>query len=195
MTKKDDKEVASKESATAMIAKALFDARQIFITGEIDDEIARDTCARLLAMAHVSNDPITVIVSSPGGHVESGDMIHDMIKFIEPQVRVLGTGWVASAGALIFVAADKKNRYALPNTRFLLHQPSGGVRGTAANIDIQATQIVKMRERLNKVFAKATGQTLKKIEADTHRDFWLNCEEAQEYGIVGKIISSQKELG
>lgn len=195
MTKKDDKEVARKESATAMIAKALFDARQIFITGEIDDEIARDTCARLLAMAHVSNDPITVIVSSPGGHVESGDMIHDMIKFIEPEVRVLGTGWVASAGALIFVAADKKNRYALPNTRFLLHQPSGGVRGTAANIDIQATQIVKMRERLNKVFAKATGQTLKKIEADTHRDFWLNCEEAQEYGIVGKIISSQKELG
>lgn len=191
---KDDKEKENKESANAIVGKALFDARQIFITGEIDDDIARDTCARLLAMAHFSNDPITIIVSSPGGHVESGDMIHDMIKFIEPDVKVLGTGWVASAGALIYVAAEKKNRYALPNTRFLLHQPSGGVRGNAANIDIQAQQMVKMRERLNKIFAKETGQTLKKIEADTHRDFWLNCEDAKDYGIVGKIITSQKEL-
>lgn len=176
------------------VAKALFDARQVFVTGEINQEMAREVCERLMAMAHVSDDPITVIVSSPGGHVESGDMIHDTIKFIKPEVKMLGTGWVASAGALIYVAADKANRFATPNTRFLLHQPSGGVRGDATNINIQAEQIVKMRTRLNKIFAEATGLPLKKIESDVDRDFWLNCEEAVEYGIVGKIISSRDEL-
>ncbi len=144
------------------IQKVLFDARKIFITGEINQDVARDVCARLMAMAHVSSDSITVIVSSPGGHVESGDMIHDTIKFIEPEVKMLGTGWVASAGALIYVAAKKENRFALPNTRFLLHQPSGGVRGDATNIDIAAQEIVKMRARLNKIFAEATGHQLRK---------------------------------
>ena len=124
--------------------------------------MAKDVCARLHAMAHVSNDPITVIICSPGGHVEAGDMIHDTIKFIEPDVRVLGSGYVASAGALIYVAADRENRFTTPNTRFLLHQPSGGVGGDATNISIQAGQIVSMRERLNKIFAEATGQSLKK---------------------------------
>ena len=145
-------------------------------------------------MAHVSDDPITVIVSSPGGHVESGDMIHDMIKFVKPTVKVLGTGWVASAGALIYVAADKENRFATPNTRFLLHQPSGGVRGDATNIDIQASQIIKMRARLNKIFADATGQKLAKVEVDVDRDYWLTCEEAVTYGIVGKIVTSAAEI-
>ncbi|MBO6503499.1 MAG: ATP-dependent Clp protease proteolytic subunit [Kordiimonadaceae bacterium] len=185
----------NEKGASEQIQKVLFDARKIFITGEINKDVARDTCARLLAMAHVSDDPITVIVSSPGGHVESGDMIHDMIKFVSPKVRVLGTGWVASAGALIYVAADKEDRYALPNTRFLLHQPSGGVRGDATNIDIAAQEIVKMRTRLNKIFAEATGNSLKKIEADVDRDFWLECEDAKKYGIVGKIIQSESELG
>lgn len=185
----------SEKGASEQIQKVLFDARKIFITGEINKDVARDTCARLLAMAHVSDDPITVIVSSPGGHVESGDMIHDMIKFVSPKVRILGTGWVASAGALIYVAADKEDRYALPNTRFLLHQPSGGVRGDATNIDIAAQEIVKMRTRLNKIFAEATGNSLKKIEADVDRDFWLECEDAKKYGIVGKIIQKASELG
>ncbi len=191
----EDEDKKTDKSASEQIQKVLFDARKIFVTGEINQDIARDTCARLLAMAHVSDDPITVIVSSPGGHVESGDMIHDMIKFITPKVRILGTGWVASAGALIYVAADKEDRYALPNTRFLLHQPSGGVRGDATNIDIAAQEIVKMRTRLNKIFAEATGNSLKKIEADVDRDFWLECDAAQKYGIVGKIIQSEAELG
>ncbi len=192
---KDENDSEDKVKAgSEHIQKLLFDARKIFITGEINQEIARETCARLMAMAHVSDDPITVIISSPGGHVESGDMIHDTIKFIKPEVRVLGTGWVASAGALIYVAASKKNRYALPNTRFLLHQPSGGVRGDATNIDIAAQEIVKMRSRLNKIFADATGVPLKKLETDMDRDFWLNCEQAKEYGIVNKIISAESEL-
>lgn len=195
MTKEDDQQQAEKDKTSEQVGKVLFEARKIFIVGEVDKDLARDVCARLVAMAHVSDDPIDVFVSSPGGHVESGDMIHDTIKFIKPTVRMIGTGWVASAGALIYVAADKENRFATPNTRFLLHQPSGGVRGDATNIDIQANQIVKMRERLNHIFAEATGQTFEKISEDVDRDFWLNCEDAVKYGIVGKIISSQDELG
>lgn len=188
----DEKDKKSAENN--QVKKLLFEARKIFITGEINQEVAKETCSQLMAMAHASNDPITIVISSPGGHVESGDMIHDMIKFIEPEVIMLGTGWVASAGALIFVAAEKKNRFATPNTRFLLHQPSGGVRGDATNIDIQAQQIIKMRHRLNKIFAEATGTPLKKIETDIDRDFWLGPDEAIKYGIVGKIISSHTEL-
>ncbi len=194
MTKEDDQQQADKDKNAEQVGKVLFEARKIFIVGEVDKDLARDVCARLLAMAHVSDDPIDVFVSSPGGHVESGDMIHDTIKFIKPTVRVIGTGWVASAGALIYVATERENRFATPNTRFLLHQPSGGVRGDATNIDIQANQIVKMRERLNRIFAAATGQTYEKISQDVDRDFWLSCEEALEYGIVGKIISSQDEV-
>lgn len=191
----EEENTEKEKSSSEQIQRVLFDARKIFITGEITQDVARDVCTRLMAMAHVSDDPITVIVSSPGGHVESGDMIHDTIKFIKPEVKMLGTGWVASAGALIYVAATKENRFALPNTRFLLHQPSGGVRGDATNIDIAAQEIVKMRARLNKIFAEATGQPLKRVAADVDRDFWLECNDAKEYGIVGKIITSAAQMG
>ncbi len=177
-----------------LIESSLFKSRMVLITGEINDRVARGTTERLLAMAGESDDPITVMISSPGGHVESGDMIHDMIKYVKPTVRVLGTGWVASAGALIFVAAEKENRFCLPNTRFLLHEPRGGVGGSATEIEIQAREVLRMRERLNKIFAKTTGQPLKKIEADTHRDFWMSAEEAVDYGVVGKIITSADEI-
>ncbi len=183
-----------KTGTSEHLTKILFDARKIIISSDINMEMAKDVCARLHAMAHVSNDPITLIICSPGGHVEAGDMIHDTIKFIEPEVKVLGSGYVASAGALIYVAADKSNRFATPNTRFLLHQPSGGVGGDATNISIQAEQIVTMRDRLNKIFADATGQSLKKVSDDTDRDYWLTAAEAKEYGIVGHIISSQAEM-
>jgi len=177
-----------------LIESSLFKSRMVLITGEINDRVARSTTERLLAMAGESDDPIMVMISSPGGHVESGDMIHDMIKYVKPMVRVLGTGWVASAGALIFVAAEKENRFCLPNTRFLLHEPRGGVGGSATEIEIQAREVLRMRERLNKIFAEATGQSLKKIEADTHRDFWMSAEEAVDYGVVGKIITSADEI-
>ncbi|MBG53196.1 MAG: ATP-dependent Clp protease proteolytic subunit [Alphaproteobacteria bacterium] len=184
-----------KNVSNPLIESGLFKSRTILITGEINDRLARATTERLLAMAGEGDEPITVIVSSPGGHVESGDMIHDMIKFVKPVVRTLGTGWVASAGALIFVAAEKENRFCLPNTRFLLHEPRGGVGGSASEIDIQAREVLRMRERLNKIFAAATGQSLDKIVADTHRDFWMSADEAVEYGVVKKIITSQAEIG
>ena len=177
-----------------LVDQGLFKARTVLVTGEINDRQARAVSERLLAMAGESDDPITVIVSSPGGHVESGDMIHDMIKFIKPRVRVLGTGWVASAGALIYISAEREDRYCLPNTRFLLHEPRGGVGGSATEIDIQAREVLKMRERLNKIFADATGQPLDRIVKDTNRDHWMNAEEAKEYGVVGKIIRSAIEI-
>lgn len=185
---------ALKNQFTPLVEHGLFKSRTVLVTGEVNDRLARNVSERLLAMAGENEEPITVIVSSPGGHVESGDMIHDMIKFIKPRVRVLGTGWVASAGALIYVAAEREDRYCLPNTRFLLHEPRGGIGGSATEIDIQAREVLKMRERLNKIFADATGQPLEKIVKDTNRDHWMSAEEAKDYGVVGKIIRTAAEI-
>jgi len=135
-----------------------------------------------------------MLVNSPGGHVESGDTIHDVIKAIAPEVIMIGTGWVASAGALIYVAAKKKNRYALPNTRFLLHQPLGGVAGPVSDISIEAQEIMKMRERINRTIARETGQSYEKVVADTDRNFWMSAEEAIGYGLVSRIINNEKEV-
>ena len=190
----DDDDKDDKKEASPGVDKHLFESRTVLITGQISQDLARDTAARLLALAQASDDPITVIVSSPGGHVESGDMIHDMINFIKPKVNIVGTGWVASAGALIYVSVPKKNRFCTPNTRFLLHQPSGGAGGSASDIEIQASEIIKMRLRLNEIFAEATGQKLAKIEDDTDRDYWMSPEEAIKYGLAGKIIKSASEL-
>jgi len=184
----DEDEEKLKSQQSIPVDKHLFDARQVMIVGQISMDLARDVCQRLLALAHVSNDPITVIVSSPGGHVESGDMIHDTIAMISPKVNILGMGWVASAGALIYISVPKEQRYCTPNTRFLLHQPSGGAGGAASDIEIQAREILKMRERLNKLFAEATGQPLERIEKDTDRDLWMSAEEAIEYGLVGGVV-------
>jgi ATP-dependent Clp protease protease subunit len=127
--------------------------------------------------------------------VESGDTIHDVIQFISPTVRILGTGWVASAGALIFAAARRENRLALPNTRFLLHQPLGGMGGPASDVEIEARQILAMRQRLSDIFAQATGQTREKILRDTERNHWMSAEEARAYGLVGSIVQGAGELG
>jgi ATP-dependent Clp protease protease subunit len=145
-------------------------------------------------MAASGDEPITIFINSQGGHVESGDTIHDVIRFIKPRVRLVGTGWVASAGALIYVSVPREDRFCLPNTRFPLHQPAGGAGGTASDIQIEAREILRMRDRLNRIFARQTGQPLERIEEDTHRDFWLTAEEAQRYGIVGKIIGKATEL-
>ena len=178
------------------LEKRLFDQRKVLIFGAINDKVARDVTGRLLALAGASDKPIDVYVNSPGGHVESGDTIHDMIRFVDPiaPVRVIGTGWVASAGALIYVAGVKERRLCLPNTRFLLHQPMGGVRGPAVDIDIEAREIIKMRERLNRLFARETGQTYEKIAKDTDRNYWMSAEEAIAYGMVARVVSSLSEL-
>lgn len=191
----DEKETPKSEEATSRpVAELFFKSRNVIITGGIDDKLASRVVTQLLALAQDNDDPINLFISSPGGHVESGDMVHDMIKFIKPKVRTIGSGWVASAGALIFVGAERENRYCLPNTRFLLHEPSGGVGGTASDIWIQAEQIRIMRERFHQLFADATGQTPEKIAKDTARDFWLNTAEALKYGLLGKVIHSMDDL-
>jgi ATP-dependent Clp protease protease subunit len=173
----------------------LLRGRKVLIFGAIDDKLARDVTARLLALAR-DPDPIDVYVNSPGGHVESGDTIHDMIHFVDAvaPVRMIGTGWVASAGALIFLGGAKDRRFCLPNTRFLLHQPMGGVRGPATDINIEAIEIVKMRERINRIIAKETGQPLEKVQRDTDRNYWMSAEEAIAYGMASRIVTDLKEL-
>lgn len=187
---KDD----DKQDIGGKASELYFKSRNVIITGEINHKLAERVTKQLIALAADSDDPINLFISSPGGHVESGDMVHDMIKFIRPTVRTIGSGWVASAGALIFVGAAKKNRYCLPNTRFLLHQPSGGIGGQVTDMQIQANEIEKMRERFHKLFAEATGQKPEKIAKDTERDFWLNTDEAISYGLLGKVINNADEL-
>jgi ATP-dependent Clp protease protease subunit len=169
-------------------------ARTIIISGEITQKLAATVSGQLLALAAESDAEITMFVNSQGGHVEAGDTIHDLVRFIRPRVRMIGTGWVASAGALIYVASPREQRFCLPNTRFLLHQPAGGAGGTASDIDIEAREILRMRDRLNRIFARETGQPLERIEEDTHRNFWLGAEAALRYGLVGRIIERITDL-
>ncbi len=191
---KDDEKDKDKEEGAAQISSLFFKSRNVIIAGQIDDKLAQKTVTHLLALAEDGDDPINLFISSPGGHVESGDMVHDMIRFIRPTVRTIGSGWVASAGALIFIGAERENRFCLPNTRFLLHQPSGGIGGTATDMQIQAEQLRLMRERFDRMFAEATGQTEERIREDTQRDFWLNTKQALDYGLLGKVITSVDEL-
>lgn len=183
-----------KPAGPGSLEDRLLKNRTIMIFGQIDMALAMEVTKRLLILAAESDDEIKIFVNSPGGHVESGDTIFDMIRFVKAPVKVIGTGWVASAGALIYAAAERDNRYSLPNTRFLLHQPAGGMQGQASDIAIEAQEILKMRRRLNEIFARQTGQPIEKIEEDTDRNFWMSAREAKEYGLVGHIIESVAEL-
>jgi ATP-dependent Clp protease protease subunit len=177
----------------AMLAKFL-EARTVMLFGGVDQKLAERVTAQLLYLDHLSNDPIKLFVNSPGGHVESGDSIHDMIGFIGSPVAIIGTGWVASIATHVFLSVPKERRFCLPNTRFLIHQPSGGAGGKASDIAIQAKEIVKMRERIAQKIADATGQKLDRVMKDIDRDYWMSTEEAKEYGILGTVISSAKEV-
>ena len=174
--------------------QTLYENRVLTLFGEIDKDSCQRTIQQLLAMSLENTDPITLWVSSPGGHVESGDTIHDVIRFIPAPVRTVGTGWVGSIATHIYIAAELENRFCLPNTRFLIHQPSGGFGGDASDIFIQAREIVKTRERINQVIADRTGKSLDQVNADTDRDYWMSAEESIEYGLVGQIIQSANEL-
>ncbi len=190
--KDDDKEKAP-EPQSSPVAQALFKARTVLIFGEVNMKMAERVTAQLLAYNESEGD-IRVIVNSPGGHVESGDTIHDMIRFVGGKVKMIGTGWVASAGAHIYLGAKRENRFCLPFTRFLLHQPLGGVRGQASDITIEAEEIIKMRARLIKEIAMETGQPYEKVVADTERNFWMGAEEAVKYGLASRVISRADEI-
>ena len=189
---KSEKKASDPQSTP--VQNALFKSRTVLIFGEVDMKMAERVTAQLLAYAADGNGDIRVVVNSPGGHVESGDTIHDMIRYVGPRVKMIGTGWVASAGAHIFLGAKKENRFCLPFTRFLLHQPLGGVQGQASDISIEAEEILKMRERLNREIARETGQPYERIVQDTERNFWMGAEEAVAYGLVSKIVQSASEV-
>lgn len=175
--------------------RELMRMRTVLVFGEVTAELARATVGQLLALSATGDAPIIIFVHSQGGHVEAGDTIFDTIRFIRPQVKMVASGWVASAGALIYCAAPRERRFALPNTRFLLHQPSGGMQGNTAEIEVEVAQIVRMRQRLEGLFAEATGHSVDRIARDTERNHWMNSEEAREYGLVGQIIEHAEELG
>lgn len=190
----DDK-AAKKDAPEKQEEQLLFKSRFVMIFGEIDDKMAHATCRRLLALSQESDAPITLLISSPGGHVESGDAIHDMIRFVRAPVTVVGTGWVASAGTHIYLAAPKERRLALPNTRFMIHQPAGGAGGQASDIAIQAKEILRTRARIAAVIARETGQPMERVAIDIERDFWMSTDEAIAYGLVSRVVERQSELG
>ena len=191
MNNNEEKQV--KDSSSLLIEKQL-KSRTIIISGEINQELAEKVTRQLLILQDISDEPIKIFINSQGGHVEAGDTIHDMIKFVKPRVIVIGTGWVASAGITIYLGADKEDRYSLPNTRYMIHQPLGGFSGQATDIGIEAKEINRVRKRINTIISEATGQTFEKVEQDTDRNYWLNADEAVEYGIVNKVISKFEEL-
>lgn len=189
-----DKDTDKNERIASLTEQFSFRSRFVLVFGEINHTSARSTCERLIALAQESNAPISVLVSSPGGHVESGDAIHDMIRFIDAPVTTIGSGWVASAGTHIFLAAEQERRMCLPNTRFMIHQPSGGAGGPATDIEIQAKEMLRTRERLATIIARQTGQPKDKVLLDMERDFWMSADEAMKYGIVSRIIERHKDV-
>ncbi len=189
----DDKS-AKPERSSSLQEQLSFKSRFVLVFGEIDDKLARATCERLILLAQESDAVIHLLISSPGGHVESGDAIHDMIRFVRAPVTVIGSGWVASAGTHIFLAAPKERRVCLPNTRFMIHQPAGGAGGRASDIAIQAREIIRTRERIAREVATQTGQKLEKVMLDIERDYWMSAEEAIAYGIVSRVIERQQDL-
>lgn len=183
----------SKNFSSILTEKSL-KSRTLFISGEINQELAEKVCTKLLILEELSDEPIKIFINSQGGHVESADTIHDVIKFIKPKVIMIGTGWVASAGITIYLAAEKENRYSLPNTRYMIHQPLGGFNGPATDIGIEAKEILRVRTRINNLISEATNQPIEKVNKDTDKNYWLTSTEALEYGLVNKIISKHSDL-
>ena len=184
------------EPRSSFLEEKAFASRTVLVFGAINDQSAADTVRRLIALdADSPKEPIDMLVSSPGGHLESGDTVHDVIRFISAPVRMIGTGWVGSAATHLFLSVPKERRFCLPQTRFLIHQPSGGAGGQATDIAIMAREIIKARERIASVIARETGQKLEKVLVDIERDNWMGPEEAIEYGLISRIIVSRKDLG
>ena len=194
-TAEGEQELADVAKSFNPMESALMKHRTLTLFGEINQDVSRRLSEKLLTLAYESDDPITLYISSPGGHVESGDTIFDIIRYIKPTVRTVGTGWVGSIATHIYLAPEKENRFCLPNTRFLIHQPAGGFGGDASDIEIHAREIVKTRERINAIIAERTGQPLERVQDDTDRDYWMSADESVEYGLVGKIIDSIDALG
>ena len=177
------------------LATRLLKARTVLISGQVDQELAERAISQLLILDAESHEPIRVLITSQGGHVDAGYAVHDVMRYaLHSTLKTIGAGWVASIAVPILFGASSENRFAFPNTRFLLHQPSGGAGGHLSDIRIEAQEMVKIREKLNKLIAAETGQSEERIRQDSDRNFWMSAEEARNYGIITQIISSVDEL-
>lgn len=192
--KDDEKEEKSEKDGFDGLQAKLLKTRTILLSGEINKELAERLIKQMLLLEADGDDPIKVFIDSPGGDADAGYAIFDMLRFIKPEVITVGMGTVASAGALVHLAAKKENRLSLPNAHFLIHQPLSGIRGVATEIEIHARELEKLREKINVLIAEETGQDVKKVSDDTDRDYWLTAEEALEYGLISRIISKRSEL-
>ena len=188
------KETPKENGMREMLAEKFLKTRTILIFGEINQRTAQTVTEQLLLLSTMSDEDIKIIINSPGGHVESGYTIFDMIRFVKPKIKIIGTGWVASAAALIYLATPTDQRFSLPNTRYLIHQPMGAISGSAKDLAIEAEEIVKMRKKLNEIISEQTGQSIEKVERDTDRNYWMSADEAIKYGVVGKIIQTSEEV-
>lgn len=184
----------AKASEPRLMAKFLR-ARTILVSEPISSGLAKRIYQNLILLeADDSERLITVVINSPGGEADTGFGIYDMIRFVRPPVRTIVAGLCASAAVMVFLAADKEHRLSLPNSRFLLHQPSSANFGQASDLEIASREILKLRDRYNEIVAHETGRTLEKITEDTDRDFWMSAQEAQEYGLVHRVVANRKEL-
>ena len=191
----DDEPKASPPRQEDALAERFLKTRTILLSGEIDKESSERFIRQLLLLESLSSDPVSVLIDSPGGDVDAGYAIFDMIRFVSAPVRIVGMGLVASAAALVLLAVPKDRRLGLPNSHYLIHQPLSGIRGVATEIEIHARELEKTRERVNRVIAEETGQSMDRVRKDTDRDFWMNAEEAIAYGLISRIASKRADLG
>jgi ATP-dependent Clp protease protease subunit len=191
----DDDKPEGEEEPRRHLEEKLLESRTILLAEPISAELSEDIVAKMLVMdAEDAKAPIDLYINSPGGSVDAGFSIYDMGRFISAPVRCICTGLTASAAVIVLMTADKKNRLSLPNSRFLIHQPSGGVRGSAADAKIEADEIIKIRNKINQMISEETGQPLERVEGDTRRNYWMNAGEALDYGLISSIVKSRAEL-
>ena len=186
-------EEKEKQQGGDLIAK-LLKTRTVMVTDEVTKKMAQQIMTQLLLLEAENRDDIKMYINSPGGDADAGFAIFDMMRFIVPKVKAICAGVAASAAVIILLGAKKENRFSLPNARVLIHQPSTGIHGTAADIQIEATEILKCREKINRLISVETGQAMEKVESDTKRNFWMSAEEALKYGLVRKIIQTSDDL-
>ena len=183
------------DNANEQLMQKFLDTRQIILSGEVNKELAEKVIRQLLILeADSATKPIYVYIDSPGGDVDAGFAIFDMIRFIKPPVYTIGMGLVASAGALILLAAPKNHRIGLPNSHYLIHQPLSGIKGVATDIEIHAKEIEKIRVKINALIAEETGKDVADVSKDTDRDYWLSAEEAASYGLILQVIKTRSDL-
>lgn len=191
----EEQEQDKKQGPNEMLVEKMMETRTLLLSGEVNKELAERVIRQLILLESKGDDPIKVFIDSPGGDADAGYAIFDMMRFIKPEVYTVGMGLVASAGALVLLASPKEHRIALPNSHYLIHQPLSGIRGVATEIEIHARELEKMREKINRLISKETGQDYEKVVKDTDRDFWMNADEAQEYGLVSRIVTTRADLG